>query len=84
MPKEFLKWREEGNFLISLAVQDKNELELLCDRLTNKNLSYIKFYEPDVDEITAIVITPSEEADKITSSIPLANRKSGIKNKHNK
>jgi len=73
-PYTLIKWHEEGNYLISLAVKDLPALEGLIKKLDELKLEYTSFYEPDVDQITAIVISPSEEANKVTSSIPLAGR----------
>lgn len=82
-PYSLIKWYEEGNYLISLAVKDLKELEELIATLEQRGIEYTAFFEPDVNEITAIVLSPSEEANKVTSTIPLANRKSGKKDKHN-
>lgn len=68
--------------MISLAVKNLEELEALMVSLEAKKIRYVAFFEPDVNEITAIVIEPSKEADKATSSIPLAGRKVGVKDKH--
>lgn len=70
--------------MISLAVKDLTELEQLMEALTEKEVGFVPFFEPDVNEITAIVIGPSEEADKATSSLRLAGKKGGEINKHKK
>ncbi len=51
-------------------------------KLQEKNIRYITFFEPDINEITAIVIEPSVEADRAVGSIPLANKRSGDLDKH--
>lgn len=68
--------------MISLAVKDLEALDQLMQALDDKKIGYVPFFEPDVNEVTAIVIEPSKEADKATSSIPLAGRKVGVKDKH--
>jgi hypothetical protein len=70
--------------MISLAVKDRTELENLMKTLDDKKIGYIAFYEPDVNEITAIVLDPSVQADKATSHIKLAGRKVGDLDKHSK
>jgi peptidyl-tRNA hydrolase len=81
-PLEFKKWREEGNYLICLAVKDLIALNEFMETLQTKGIDYITFYEPDIEEITAIVLSPSTEADKAVGAIPLACRKSGEIDKH--
>lgn len=70
--------------MISLAVKDLQELEQLMQTLTIKRIGFVPFFEPDINEVTAIVLTPSIEADKATSSIKLAGRKVGVIDKHSK
>lgn len=82
-PTSFKRWRIESKYLITLAVKDKQALEDLIQSLDDQSINYVSFYETDVNEITAIALEPSILADKATSSIPLANRKSGSKDKHN-
>lgn len=53
-------------------------------QLAENKVDFVPFYEPDVDQITAITITPSTAADKLTSYIPLANKSTGSLDKHNK
>jgi hypothetical protein len=68
--------------MISLAVKDLVDLEQLMETLKEKKIGFVPFFEPDINEITAIVIEPSKEADKATSSIKLAGRKAGVIDKH--
>ncbi len=82
-PLSFLKWRLTGNYLISLAVADYQSLRDLMTVLDKHVVKYVPFYEPDVKEVTAIVISPGPLSDKLTSSLPLAGRKAGNKDKHN-
>lgn len=73
-PIRFLMWRLTGKYLISLAVKDKQSLEELMEVLDNQRIGYVSFYEPDINEITAIAISPSRQANLITTSLPLANK----------
>lgn len=81
-PLRFLKWRLMGRYLISLATTDKDSLEELMKALDNLGVKYARFYESDIKEITAIAFC-SKKAEQLTKSLPLANRKIGIKDKHN-
>jgi hypothetical protein len=68
--------------MIALSVKDLNALNQLMIDLDKKRIKYIPFYEPDIKEVTAIVLSPSIDADKATSNLPLAGKKAGIKDKH--
>lgn len=81
-PKLFKQWKHGSNSLICLAVKDLPELNQLCKTLDKKGVKYVKFFEPDVEQLTAVAIEPSEMTRKITKYIPLANRKHGEIDKH--
>lgn len=84
-PFRFLKWRIFGQYLISLAVPDLSKLNELCEVLKKEKVDFIRFYEPDIEEFTAICISPSTKGDRLTKALKLANRKEGKidKPKHN-
>ena len=82
-PEEFKDWRENGNYMICLAAKDSYELTDILLQCAGKNIDYQLFAEDDIDEITAVAIFPHEEASKITSHLPLANRVVGVIDKHN-
>jgi hypothetical protein len=81
-PRTFRKWKKKSGYLICLAVKDLTELEALCLVLDSKKIKYCKFFEPDVNQVTAIAIAPSPEADHITRRIRLAGQKVGKMDKH--
>jgi hypothetical protein len=81
-PTIFKDWKENSNSIISLAVKDLQSLEILCKTLDKKEIKYIKFYEPDINEYTAIAVEPSVISSKVTKYIPLACKKEGEINKH--
>lgn len=68
--------------MICLAVKDQEALQKLMLQLEENKLDFVPFYEPDVNQITAITITPHKLADKITAYIPLANKANGNVDKH--
>lgn len=82
-PRTFKRWRRRSGYLICLAVKDSKELEALMSQLTEKKVRFTPFYEPDVNQITAITISPGELADKLTAYISLANKTNGSLDKHN-
>lgn len=57
-------------------------LQVLMKTLDEEKIKYTKFYEPDIKEVTAIAITPSDKADELTKGLQLANIKAGIKSKN--
>lgn len=81
-PRTFRRWRRKSGYLICLSVSNLKELEKLIDKLAREGIKYTKFYEPDVKEVTAIAISPSDKADQLTKGLQLANIKAGIKDKH--
>lgn len=83
-PRTFRRWRKKSGYLICLSVRNKEELEKLIEELAKNNLKYTKFYEPDIGELTAIAITPSDKADELTKRLQLANVSAGTKSKSTK
>jgi hypothetical protein len=82
MPRTFKRWKKKSGYLICLAVKDLPELTELCSTLDSQKVKYVKFYEPDVNQLTAIAIAPSPKADHITRRIRLAGAKIGTFDKH--
>jgi cell division septation protein DedD len=80
----FNRWRKKSGWLISLAVKNLEELNTLMNTLRENNVDFVEFFEPDVNEITGICITPSSKADALTKKLSLAGKKSGAFNKHKK
>ena len=71
-PRIFRRWKKRSGYLICLAVEDLPALDKLCQDLDHQKLKYCKFFEPDVNQVTAIAICPSEQADRITRRLRLA------------
>lgn len=66
-------WHSISNYICLLAAKDESELAALSDRLKKKDLKFIVFTEPDLNnEITAIAIEPGKRTRRVTSSFPLA------------
>lgn len=66
-------WCRDSDFLALLSVRDEDALVLLAHCLKVKGVKHSKFYEPDIgNELTAIAMEPSDEAEKLTEKLPLA------------
>ena len=66
-------WHTSSNYLIFLSTDNENSLIQLIEKCKERNLSYTVFIEPDLNNaVTAVAIGPSEEARKITCSLPKA------------
>ena len=74
-PFEFKKWKEESNSIISLSIKDENKLLEFCGVLDGKNIKFVKFFEPDVNEYTAICIEATEESRNLCKKFPLAGKR---------
>lgn len=62
-----------------------NELEKLVKVLEEAYIQLTKFHEPDIDnQLTAIAISPSPEADELTKKLQLAGVKAGTRDKNTK
>lgn len=80
----FKRWHKRSGYLISLAVQDLQALDKLKQVLDKYKIEYVPFTEPDIGELTGLVLTPSKMADHITKYLNLAGKKAGVKDKHEK
>ena len=71
--KEALEWHRVSNTLVILSVKDELNLVYTEDSLKEKNMKFVPFREPDLnDELTAIAIMPCEEAKEFTKNFSLA------------
>lgn len=81
-PDIWKQWKDESNSVICLSVKDLAALEQLCQTLDKKEVKYVKFFEPDVEQLTAVAVEPSEMARKVTKYLPLAGKEFGAIDKH--
>ena len=66
-------WYNNSNYLVFLSVANLEELESFLDKVKSKGIIHSAFYEPDINnQLTAIALEPSEVAQKICSSLPIA------------
>lgn len=69
--------------MICLSVKNLSDLISLANKLKKENVSFTAFYEPDIEEITALAIEPSSKADRLTKKLKLANSLVGSVDKSN-
>src|SRR5574337_475772 len=74
-PDEHRVWHKESNYVIVLAKPDERSLFDFAKKLESKGFRVCRFYEPDVQELTAIAIVPQEGVKEACSGIPLAGKR---------
>jgi len=77
-PSYFKRWKIESNSIICLSVSDETELLKLYEKFKTKTPT-VKFFEPDVDEVTSICLYGTKEVRRSLSHLPLSLK--GITNK---
>ena len=71
-PQDAIHWHKNSNYLIFLTSDDQSHLERLIHKADTLGIKYTIFKEPDLNnEITAVTFEPSDDARRITSSLPL-------------
>ena len=74
-PELAREWHERSNYLVILSVPSESELQQVVQTLTDRNLLFQPFHEPDIDnQLTAVAIEPSERAKRFCSRFKLALR----------
>ena len=72
-PKDALEWHRNSNTIVILSVSDELNLMYIEEQLTEKGIKHVSFREPDIgDELTAIALSPSEEAKEFCKPNKLA------------
>lgn len=65
-------WHSLSN---SVVILEHPDLTSFLEKLTETNINYSCFYEPDLDDkLTAITLEPTEASRKLTASLKLALR----------
>ena len=78
LPQFFKSWKDNSNYLISLATQDEQSLEKIYEKLLACGAPIIAFREPDhYDQLTAICFYGLPHYRKLVSNLPLALKNSG-------
>ena len=81
-PRTFKRWKKKSGYIISLAVKDLPTLDKFIGVLSSRKIPLVKFYEPDIGQVTAIAIAPHPEADRMTRRFHLAGKVVGSKDKN--
>ena len=69
------EWHFKSNFLVILTVEDKDALHDLLDEAFRRGIIFTPFTEPDLgDELTALALEPSVDAERLVANLPLALR----------
>ena len=72
-PEIAKQWNNESNYLIILSVENEEKLKFYLEKFNYYNIKTTVFREPDIgNEITAVVVEPSEKSQKLVSNLPLA------------
>jgi hypothetical protein len=78
-PEEFSKWHSESQYLVLLASPTQEELARLASRVMEADLKLSLYHEPDYnDELTAIVVEPSDLTRRLMANLPLALREASM------
>lgn len=73
-PKEENKWYQESNTIVVLGVPNEDALKAYAYLADSQGLKHSMFYEPDIDEHTALAIEPGEAAAKLCANLRIACR----------
>ena len=73
LPQFFKSWKDNSNYLISLAAKDEISLNKIYEKLNERGAPIIAFREPDLDnQLTALCFYGLPHYRKIVSYLPLA------------
>lgn len=72
-PNQFIDWKTNSNYIISLSADNENKLQRLYNKLQDYGADVVAFTEPDIgDQLTAICYYGTPELRKITNKLKLA------------
>ena len=73
LPQFFKSWKDNSNYVVSLAAKDEESLTKYYERLKKVGAPIVAFYEPDYyNQLTAVCFYGLPEYRKLVSSLPLA------------
>lgn len=74
-PELTREWHLVSNYLVILTVENEDALLDLLDVACARDIKYVQFNEPDLNnELTAVALEPSLAAEKLVANLPLALR----------
>lgn len=68
------RWYTKSNTIVVLGVKNEHALKAFAYLADSQGLKHSMFYEPDIDEYTALAIEPSEQTSKLVSNLKPAGR----------
>lgn len=68
------KWYNESNTIVVLGVSDEHALKAFAFLAESQGLKHSMFYEPDIDEYTALAIEPGEATANLCSRLKTASK----------
>lgn len=68
------KWYQESNTIVVLGVPSEDALKAYAYLAESQGLKCSMFYEPDINEHTALAIEPGEAAAKLCANLKVAGR----------
>lgn len=74
-PKTASSWNKHSNVMVSLNAEDQPHLYQIAKQLEFHNIPFTLFYEPDIDQHTAICTT--DKAAHLFNKLPLALKNHG-------
>lgn len=66
------EWHRESNYIVCLSVKDESELCLMAEKLMSRNIPFVQFNEPDLDDQVTSIAAYGLDAGKLFSNLPLA------------
>lgn len=67
-------WYETSNTIVVLGVADQDTLRLFADLATDVGIKNTMFFEPDIDEYTALAVEPGPASAELLSTLRPAGR----------
>jgi len=73
-PEEERKWYTNSNTIVVLGVKNEAALKAFVCLTESQGLRHSLFYEPDINQYTALTIEPSEATAKLCANLKVAGR----------
>ena len=74
-PLEYKKWLTDNHKIVVFAVEDKDSLLNLLDKIQKMDAKHTIFKEPDLDyDLTTIVLVPCRKAKRVVEGLKLAGK----------
>ena len=72
-PEIAQEWNTNSKYLVFLSTENEDSLKEFIEKAKQREIKHSIFVEPDMgDQITAVALEPTQMAQKLCSSLPLA------------